>query len=294
MSYTFHSHLINCRLTSKASDCSAEDEGVLTCLPNAPSSIVSGKRACRSKNMQKKMQAQSLPSSPKTGCCWYDNYKVVRETCRKTELRPPKRTKANHEGVQPSKPKNAPHSRISPKSAYWFRDGVWVSDCQARIRSASAANEEIGIVEINWIVRPAITFLRPLHYQPASGTPLDYIAPHLPNRPYLLHYVHASNKSTYRHMKSYVWMRSHIVMAIILHFVIALLAHHWFGYEFPCLAEVRLKQSSWWQSYEHETAPPHRSTPTHGCCEEWGFVLVPWQSCQGIYNCSRAWINGIE
>lgn len=65
MSYTFHYHLINCKLTFEASDCSAEDEVVLTYLPNAHSSYVSGKRACRSKHTQKKMQAQSLPETQK-------------------------------------------------------------------------------------------------------------------------------------------------------------------------------------------------------------------------------------
>lgn len=45
---------------------------------------------------------------------------------------------------------------------------------------ASAANEEIGIGETNWIVRSAITFLRPLHCQPASSRHHDHIVPICP------------------------------------------------------------------------------------------------------------------
>lgn len=68
MSYTFHSHLINRRLTFEASDCSAEDEVVLTYLPNALSSYVSGKRMQEQKHAEENAGSEST-RTPKTGSC---------------------------------------------------------------------------------------------------------------------------------------------------------------------------------------------------------------------------------
>lgn len=82
--------------------------------------------------------------NPKTGNCWCDNYKVVRETYRKAEFRPPKLTKANNERD------NQANREMSQTAAYHpnllIASGMKHEFLTAKSRyaPASAANEVIG------------------------------------------------------------------------------------------------------------------------------------------------------
>ena len=151
---------------------------------------------------------------------------------------------------------------------------------------ASAANEEIGIGETNWIVRSAITFLRPLHCQPASGKPHDHIAPICPfGRICYTTTIPATSPptATSNHMRGYV--------PLFQAFCILWL-HSWHiidqdmnsGDSLKCNWDNRADDSHTnMKQHPRTKAPPHMVAEKNE-----NSFLVSWQSCQCICYCPRA------